>query len=845
MTEPHALPTVTVVLVNYNGREHLPACLDSLAKLDYAGSHEVVVVDNDSTDGSVELIEQRYPDVRVLAQKTNLGFAEGNNVAARASSSECLALLNTDMAVEPDWLTELVAAYAPGEGYRCVAGVILDWSGERLDFADGVVNYYGFGEQVGFDRPLSDVAIHDGRELLFACGGSMLVQRDAYLAVGGFDPEYFAYFEDVDLGWRLWLAGHRVRLAARARVRHRHHGTSGGMPSYQRRLLYERNALRTLVKNLDEPNVWRLLSAALLLLSERARVLTGSQREEYDLGSSVREPTETLQREGVAALHAVGDLVDDLGRLMEQRAAVQALRRRSDAEIFELFGRPFLPLGTAAPSFADAMASVTEALGLDALFERRRATHVVVVAYDAIGRRMAGPAARCWELSRALARHVRVTIASPTPVELEAPGVEIARFGSGDELHRLVQEADVVLVHGHSVEQHPFLARVAALRVVDLYDPWLFENLEHQRRHPPGDAAWMLARDVEVQGELLDVGDFFVCASERQRDYWLGMLSARGRLDRDAYAADPTLRLLIDIVPYGCPDEPPKPGPPVLRGVHPQIPPDAFLVVWSGGTWEWFDPLLLLEAFAAVSREEPRARLYFMGLELRDRGVPPQRVARQLVERAEELGLAGRTVIFGDWVPYDERGAHLLEADVGVVVARPLAESRLAFRSRLLDHFWAGLPTVTTCGDTLAGLVEAEGAGLAVEPGDGTALQAALLRLAREPELRASLSERAGALADRYRWSTAVAPLIAVCEQPWRWQKRRRRGAAALTEDGQIVLARIRESSPDRRRRPGWTTGEPHRPLHIRVARKLWWWTPEPLRIRLRPALRRAQARRS
>src|SRR5262249_47280094 len=158
-----------------------------------------------------------------------------------ASSSECLALLNTDMAVEPDWLTELVSAYVPDEGYRCVAGVILDWSGERLDFADGVVNYYGFGEQVGFDRPLPDVAIPAGRELLFACGGSMLVQREAYLAVGGFDPEYFAYFEDVDLGWRLWLAGHRVRLAARARVRHRHHGTSGGMPSYQRRLLYERN----------------------------------------------------------------------------------------------------------------------------------------------------------------------------------------------------------------------------------------------------------------------------------------------------------------------------------------------------------------------------------------------------------------------------------------------------------------------------------------------------------------------------------------------------------------------------------------------------------------------------
>jgi glycosyltransferase involved in cell wall biosynthesis len=355
----------------------------------------------------------------------------------------------------------------------------------------------------------------------------------------------------------------------------------------------------------------------------------------------------------------------------------------------------------------------------------------------------------------------------------------------------------------------------------------------------------MLARDVEVQGQLLDVGDFFVCASERQRDYWLGMLSGRGRLDRAAYAADPTLRGLIDVVPYGCPEEPPPADRPVLKGIHPQIPADAFLIVWSGGAWEWFDPLSLLEAFAELGKEEPRARLYFMGLELRDRGVPPQRVARELQQRAEELGLAGRTVIFGDWVPYAERGSHLAESDVGVVAARPLAESRLAFRSRVLDHFWVGLPTIATRGDSLSELVEAEGAGFAFEPGDAAALRELLLRLAREPELRASTAERAAALADRYRWSDAIAPLVAVCEQPWRWRSRRRRGSVSLTEDAQIVLARARAAAPYRSQTPGWTGAVPYRPLHVRMARKLWWWTPERLRIRLRPALRRAMSRRA
>ena len=446
------LPTVSILLVNYNGEGHLPTCLESLAALDYPSDrYEVLVVDNASTDASIHILAERFPTARVLRQERNLGFAEGCNVGAKSSTNECLALLNTDMAVEPTWLTELVAAYKPEEGYRCTGSVIVDWSGTKLDFADGILDFYGMGEQDGFGKPLEDVAIPESRDLLFACGGAMLIERETYLAVGGFDSAYFAYFEDVDLGWRLWLAGHRVRLASKARVRHHHHGTSGKLPTHQRRLLYERNALRTLVKNLDDRNLWPLLSAALLLLSERARILMETSRADYDIGTGAIEPTERVAREGIAAVHAVGDLVHGLPELMEQRAVTQALRRRGDDEIFPLFRRPFLPLGTAAPPFAEAMATITQTLGLDALFERRRGTRLIVVAYDAIGVRMAGPGARCWELTQALGRHTQVTLASATPVELQAPGVETVQYRSDDELRMLVEEADVLLLHGHAI----------------------------------------------------------------------------------------------------------------------------------------------------------------------------------------------------------------------------------------------------------------------------------------------------------------------------------------------------------------------------------------------------------
>jgi GT2 family glycosyltransferase/glycosyltransferase involved in cell wall biosynthesis len=836
------LPSVSVVVVNYNGARHLPTCLDSLEALDYPrDSVEVVVVDNGSTDSSRQLLADRYPWVRVIPLEENLGFAGGNNTAAQRVSSDCLAFLNNDMEVEPSWLRELIAAYDPDAGYRCVGGVILNWHGDHLDFADGVVNYHGFGYQIGFGLPLSMVDLRHERELLFACGGAMLVQRRTFLDLGGFDAEFFAYFEDVDFGWRLWLAGHRVRLADRARSRHMHHGTTRSMPNFQRQLAFERNALRMLIKNLEEENLGRLLPAALLLLGERARSAARSDRSAYELGAAPTGKTELVSRNAIAALHAVGDIVDDLESLMTERRRVQALRQCDDAEIFERFGRPFAPARGLRNSQVAAMARVSQALRLDQLFEHRRATRLLVLAYDPIGERMAGPAVRCWEIASALAKTVHVTVASTSEVERTAPGVEREHLRDEEALADLAREADIIMLFGFDLARHPVLRKVPALKVIDLYDPWLFEQLENQQSLPALDGERMVRDTIDVQRELIDIGDFFVCASERQRDYWLGMLSARGRIDGNTYRADPTLRNLIDVVPYGCADSAPGTERPVLRGVHPEIPADAFLVLWTGGTWDWFDPLTVLEAFARLVHREPQARLYFMGLELPGRGVQPQRVVAELRRRARDLGLAGHQVLFGDWVPYDERGAYLTEADVGVLATHDLAEVRLSFRSRLLDHFWAGLPTVMTGGDSLSETIAAEGAGIVVGHGDVEAFSEALMRLAADEMLRAEMGTAAGRLADSYRWSDVVAPLLRVVEEPWRWRSMRENRASpvALTEDAQLLLRRWRKqhwAAKDESRRSARSSFD-------HTARALWWRVPEPARARVRPLLRRLQTR--
>jgi glycosyltransferase involved in cell wall biosynthesis len=440
---------------------------------------------------------------------------------------------------------------------------------------------------------------------------------------------------------------------------------------------------------------------------------------------------------------------------------------------------------------------------------------------------------------------VPVVLASEQEIGRSAVGVETVRFEGEQGLRRLVEESDVVVLQGHAVERWPLLRSARALKVVDLYDPWLLENLENQRSHDRLTGDWIVRRDVDVQRELLEIGDFFVCASERQRDYWLGMLSARGRLDRATYEADPSLRRLIDVLPYGCPEQPPEPGP-ALKGVHPQVPADAFLVLWGGGTWDWFDPLSVLEAFARLHKELPQARLYFMGLQLPDSHTQPQRVAAQLRARSGELGLDD-SVVFGDWVAYDQRGAYLLEADVGILATRPLAEIRLAFRSRLLDHFWAGLPTIATGGDTLTELIEHEQAGIICAPGDTDALTTALQRLAHDPDLRHQMSQNASRLAADYHWPDVIQPLRNLTQQPWHWHTLRTHRATpvSLTEDAQLLLERRRQAA-EAHSLPAAIEAmvAPMRRSSLKEsARKAGWHTPEPVRAFFRPLLRRLQRR--
>ncbi len=262
---------VSVAVLSWNGRHHLETCLAALRQQNDPGvPWEILVLDNGSTDGTAEWLRRERPPglahLRLIESPVNLGFCAGNNRLVAEAEGDAVAFLNNDTRPRPEWLARLVAAFsAAADDVAAVSGQIVDWAGERLDFARGAMTFDGHAFQIDYRRPLGRAKVPaEGEELLFACGGNLLIRKSSFLAAGGFDEAYFAYLEDVDLGWRLWSGGERVTFAPGAIVHHRSSATSDLLGLFNRGFLFERNAFLTAYKNY-EPGIWERLMPAILL----------------------------------------------------------------------------------------------------------------------------------------------------------------------------------------------------------------------------------------------------------------------------------------------------------------------------------------------------------------------------------------------------------------------------------------------------------------------------------------------------------------------------------------------------------------------------------------------------
>ena len=450
---------------------------------------------------------------------------------------------------------------------------------------------------------------------------------------------------------------------------------------------------------------------------------------------------------------ASASLADDEA-LAAARLVVQATRRRTDDQL-----APLLEAPTGRAGEASALAPLGEA-------PVRRRRRVLVVTGDTLGERMAGPAIRAWEMAKVLAGECDVVLAALGGCTLTSTEFE-CRAVSGDDLRALEAACDVLVFQGFLLRDHAWLLDTSKVLVADVYDPIHLEVLEQDKHKPLAERRASLADSLATMNTQLARADFFLCASAKQRDLWLGHLAALGRINPATYDGDEDLEQLLAIVPFGVSTSPPEHRRQVLKGVVPGIGPDDRVVLWGGGIYNWFDPLTLLHAVDRVRRTRPEIKLFFLGTQHPNPAVPAMRMAASTRELAAELGLLETHVFFNEgWVAYDERQDFLLEADIGVSCHYQHVETAFSFRTRILDYLWAGLPIVTTEGDTFGDLVTSRGLGVAVPAEDVEALAAALLRLLEDDDFARSCRQAVATTAQEYVWPRALDPLVRFCRAP-------------------------------------------------------------------------------
>jgi glycosyltransferase involved in cell wall biosynthesis len=367
---------------------------------------------------------------------------------------------------------------------------------------------------------------------------------------------------------------------------------------------------------------------------------------------------------------------------------------------------------------------------------------------------MAGIGIRYAELARRLPRPGLdvVVVTSGDPAEARTvPGMpaDVRAFVRGD-LRRLLADCDAVVAQGQLanavVREVPDLPTA-----IDLYDPWLVENLHYTRDLGVGPyvndhASWVLQ---------MSRGDFFLCSSAEQRHFYLGFLTALGRVNPTRLAVDPDLEGLVAVVPFGVP----RALPPHRPYLPARAPGERRLLF--GALYDWYDPWPLLAALERLDR--PAWRLFVVRTP--NPATTPQRVWKDVEAWCRRRGFWDERVQPIDWVPEDRRYDLLRDVDLLVALHRPSLETSLSLRTRFLDAFAVGCPVVTTDGGVISGLLREQPAGWVVAPGDADGLARVLVE-ALDHAPRAERREAARALAELYGWDRALAPLVAFCQAP-------------------------------------------------------------------------------
>lgn len=743
------LPSVTVIVLNYNGTQHLKECFSSLTQVDYPPDKlQLMLVDNASTDGSVEYVRREFPRVRIVQNKENLGFAPGNNIGARAAATEYVVFLNNDMAVHAQFVRGLAQAIQSEPGAVCAGAQILNWDGSQIDFGGAAAHFAGYAYQVDMGKPFNPQVRSEIHPILYACGGAMMVNRQIFLDAGGFDEDYFIYYEDLDLGWRLWVLGYQVVFAPDALVNHRHHGTMDNFSNYRKQVLFKRNALYSVIKNYDNQNLGRVLPA--VLLATVNGVVDQAVRDgqlnlaEYQIKSEKSgKPSELFGKRNVSILVAIHDVVEHLPRVMEKRRLIQAHRRRSDEEVAQLFRSPFLYWPDVDVRTQYQVADAFDIQGIFQNLPRR----VLIISSDILpfpGLPTVGSGLRAWGLGEGLKSRGHEVIYSMPRAALQGyesavPPQAAELAWQNNNLLDIVRlaEPDVVVVCNWPVMVLLPVEQLGSIPVIlDQHGPHNLER-EFQKYGDP---------DENARHKILALGkaDFFTCAGKKQLDYFRPWLERAGWTETE-------IRDRANAIPVSLSPELPE-----------RHPNDELTFVYGGVFLPWQDPSNGLVTLVQELDRRNCGKLHFYG------GKHPVYPVDTGIFEALLKRLSGSTHVSDrGMLSHDALIEEYARAHVAIDLMKRNRERELAFTTRTVEYLWCGLPVIYNDYSELSDSIREYDAGWTIDPENADAIRAVIAEIFEHPELVEKKSENARRLVrERLTWDRTIEPIDQFVRHP-------------------------------------------------------------------------------
>jgi len=302
--------SVSIIFVNYNGREYLKDCLYSLEKQTFK-DFEIIFVDNASNDDSVEFVKRTYPKVKIIESEKNLGFAAGNNLGVRKAKGKYIFILNLDTELDKNCLKELVSYIKKNKDIIICPKILLFDKRDKINTTGIAFHYLGFGwcDNLGkVDNQFKE------KEITFPSGSAFLINKKIYNIMKGFDEDYFFYYEDDDLGWRLRLRGYKIMLVPKARIYHKYSFSRHSKKFY----FAERNRIITVLKNYHLKTLFLILPPFLLT----------------EIGILFYSLTNGLF---FSKLNSYYWILKNVDKISEKRKAIQKTRKVTDKEIVKYF----------------------------------------------------------------------------------------------------------------------------------------------------------------------------------------------------------------------------------------------------------------------------------------------------------------------------------------------------------------------------------------------------------------------------------------------------------------------------------------------------------------------------